>query len=292
MFFILLVLLNLSQASDKVIVPSRLEVPFIAVFSGVKIKHEQAYFQSATLVREGNSRDESQNWSLSSNHKTVSYSLDFYEKVKTLTSAVVETQMGSSYGTAFHIGDGLFLTYHHVLSSSRANLTQCDGLTVYSPLTKARYACESVKFCNKDADYCLIQMTHYKSWFKEGPSPRELPSLSLRSIQRPELEGSYAAIGNPAGDGLKYSQGRGIRPYKKMNFLFYAPVHSGNSGGPLLNMEGEVIAVVYAQGHYGIKEDSQNFAVSIDYIFSDLKEKLGPDHEAYIRFQKSIVGVE
>jgi hypothetical protein len=57
-------------------------------------------------------------------------------------------------------------------------------------------------------------------------------------------------------------------------------------------MEGEVIAVVYAQGHYGIKEDSQNFAVSIDYIFSDLKEKLGPDHEAYIRFQKSIVGVE
>ncbi|MFP5457783.1 MAG: trypsin-like serine protease, partial [Bacteriovoracia bacterium] len=91
------------------------------------------------------------------------------------------------------------------------------------------------------------------------------------------------------GLGIHYSAGRGVARRFTGFVSFYAPVHNGNSGGPLLNPAGEVIGVVHAQSAYGINEDGYNLAVAIDFIERDLREKLGPEHPAAETFSSLVL---
>lgn len=278
-------------AQDKVVVPSRTVTPFVRVFEGATITLTQARLSTAEITRVRRTNDESRNWDFAPATGTHSVSRETYDRMRELSGAVVEARVGDNafgYGTAFHIGAGLFLTNQHVLSGSRENTSECDRFRVRSPLTNASYKCEEVVLCNRRADYCLIRMKA-GGLFGRGPDPAELPALRMRAQTSSDASGTYAAIGNPGGLGIHYSAGLGVARRFTGFISFFAPVHNGNSGGPLLNPAGEVIGVVHAQSAYGSNEDGYNLAVAIDFIERDLREKLGAEHPAAETFSSLVL---
>lgn len=75
------------------------------------------------------------------------------------------------------------------------------------------------------------------------------------------------AIGNPKGEGISIAEGIVSDNHRKIGnidyVMFTGAINSGNSGGPLLNDNGEVIGVVTASRNEAI---GMNYALPIKYI--------------------------
>lgn len=271
----------------KSVIPSKTETPFFRIYEGVRIKADKdvARVSVSKLVRDYTEHDEKSAWDVSLASDSLEIPLSFYQNVRSLADATLTAVTGDSYnsfGTAFHIGDGYVLTNQHVLSKSRTNTTECKNFQVATGNEEHRFKCEKVVHCDREADFCVIKL---KSWKAGRMDPKALPRLKLLADRMPDREALYSAIGNTGGHGLHYSRGRGLWRNGSRQFVFYAPVHSGNSGGPLLNQAGKVIGVVYAQGQYGITEEGYNIAVPIDYIQGELETHV-PGHEVLKFFQE------
>ncbi len=234
---------------------------------------------SANLVKVFNEQDPARIWEFSGSSKTVKVSHEKFERIRSLSDATFRATPGddsASFGTAFHIGEGYILTNQHVLSTSRANTTQCKSLRMQTGDSKDSFDCERVVYCHKEMDFCLIKIKAKKpGLFNRNPRQiQTLPKHRLRATRTPDYSGVFTAIGNPAGAGIHYSEGSGLQPFRRNSWAFFAPVHSGNSGGPLINEVGEVIGLVYAQNTYGISEDGYNMAVPLYRILEELKDKI------------------
>jgi S1-C subfamily serine protease len=277
---LLLVLLTLATSlCHAVIVPSRTVMPFSAVYSGVRVKSEHVTLSTATLFKNFSEREPSREWEFRGQSKSLNVSHEKFETIRALSDATLRATPGDdggSFGTAFHIGQGYILTNQHVLSTSRSNTTQCKSLRMQTGDGKDSFDCERVVYCHREMDFCLIKMKSKKpGLFNRNPRQiQTLPTHRLRATRSPDYAGVFAAIGNPAGEGIHYSEGSGLQPYRRNTWLFFAPVHSGNSGGPLINEAGEVVGVVYAQSKYGISEDGYNMAVPLYRILEELKENI------------------
>ncbi len=272
---LLLALMTLPAVAS--VIPSKTETPFFRIYSSVKIKAAQnvARVSVSRLSGRGNNAE---SWDFRTGSSTFEIPLPFYRDVRATADAVLKATPGddnNSFGTAFHIGQGYVLTNQHVLSTSRTNTTECKNFVTKTGDGKDSFRCEQVVYCSREADFCLIKL---KAWKKNKRQPHTLPTLALHSSHEPDREALYATIGNPMGEGLHYSRGRGIRRHREGKFMFYAPVHSGNSGGPLLDEAGVAVGLVFAQGQYGITEDGYNLAVPVDFIVSELSRVLPSNH--------------
>jgi S1-C subfamily serine protease len=279
-------ILQTAFAGVKSIIPSKTETPFFRIYEGVRIKadKELARVSVSHLVRDYSQNNSKSGWEVSLAWDSLDIPLSFYQDVRSQADATLTAITGDSYnsfGTAFHIGEGYVLTNQHVLSSSRTNTTECKNFQASTGNGEHRFKCEKVIYCEREADFCVIKL---KKWRAGKMDPAALPKLPLLSERMPDRDALYAAIGNTGGEGLHYSRGRGIWRNSSRQFVFYAPVHSGNSGGPLLNEQGQVIAVVYAQGQYGVTEEGYNIAVPIEYIIGELQKHV-PGHEVLKFFE-------
>lgn len=278
--------------AEAVIVPSRTEMPFTAVYSGVRVKTEHVLMSTANLVNIGNNRDPALKWEFRGGSKSVKVSHAKAESIRSLSDATLKATPGddsSSFGTAFHIGDGYILTNQHVLSTSRTNTTQCRSLRLQTGDGKDSFDCEQVVYCHRDMDFCLIKIKGKKlGLFNRNPRQvNTLPTHRLKGTRTPDYGGVFAAIGNPAGKGIHYSEGRGLQTLRRNSWAFFAPVHSGNSGGPLIDEAGDVIGVVFAQNTYGIDEEGYNLAVPMYRILEVLKEEIAGSEA--LRYFESLV---
>jgi serine protease Do len=95
-----------------------------------------------------------------------------------------------------------------------------------------------------------------------------LPSLPVADSDKVEVGDPVIAIGNPKGLELTLTQGivESVRldPQNGYRFIQHqAPISPGSSGGPLLNMKGEVIGI----NAFGVR-DAQNLngAIPINYV--------------------------
>ncbi|MCE3013655.1 MAG: serine protease [Proteobacteria bacterium] len=279
MQFLWVLLTFVTSLCHAVIVPSRTVMPFSAVYSGVRVKSEHVTLSTATLYQNFSEREPSREWEFRGSSKSLNVSHEKFETIRALSDATLRATPGDdagSFGTAFHIGQGYILTNQHVLSTSRSNTTQCKSLRMQTGDGKDSFDCERVVYCHREMDFCLIKMKSKKpGLFNRNPRQiQTLPRHRLRATRSPDYAGVFAAIGNPAGEGIHYSEGSGLQPYRRNTWLFFAPVHSGNSGGPLINEAGEVVGVVYAQSKYGVNEDGYNMAVPLYRILEELKENI------------------
>ena len=136
------------------------------------------------------------------------------------------------YGSGFIISeDGKLVTNYHVIQNATdIKVRMADGNTVYEA---------EVIGSDPETDISVLQILDSEEFefIKFGDS-------NLVKVGDPVL-----AIGNPLGVGISASKGIISAKYRTLNgpyddfFQTDASINLGNSGGPLINLQGEVIGV-------------------------------------------------
>ena len=165
-------------------------------------------------------------------------------------------------GSGFSIGGGYVVTNAHVVSGTHAHHVQIPGGDDLSA---------TVVYFDPARDFALL-------------SVRGLTSSGLGFA--PASRGTEAAVvGYPGGgperiepavvDGAVEAVGRDIysnNAVTRQVYVIQGRVRPGNSGGPLLDLQGKVLGIVFATS---ASDPSQAYALTDDEISSDLNDVRG-----------------
>lgn len=181
------------------------------------------------------------------------------------TPAAKNSNYGS--GTAWQVSNNQLVTAYHVVNGAKSMVIS---------LPNGDYKAARVIASDPNNDLALIQLTD-----------STLPTKPLQMASKQPLLGSkVAVIGYPLPDVLgvkvqatsgEISKLAGIQDDLRF-FQISAAVQSGNSGGPLLNQQGEVIGVVSSKLNalnmlkiHGDLPQNVNFAVKYPYVSAMLE---------------------
>ena len=166
---------------------------------------------------------------------------------------------GAGSGVIIH-KDGLIVTNHHVIADSDQIVVRLtNGETYYATLRGS----------DEEGDIAILKI-----------KPREESPLTVAKLGYSgalALGESVIAIGNPLGElggtvtnGIISALGREINvDGNKMTLLqTNAAINSGNSGGGLFNMAGELIGIVNAK-YSATGVEGLGFAIPIDTAYTD-----------------------
>lgn len=163
-------------------------------------------------------------------------------------------------GTGFVIRkDGLILTNNHVIEGA-------DKIQVSFKDQKEKPFEATIVGRDQSTDIALIKIT----------AKQDFPVLKLGSSEKLEVGEWVAAFGNPYGHsytmtvGIVSAMGREIDELNRFPFIQTdASINQGNSGGPLVNIRGEVVGVNSA---IDARAQGIGFAIPIDNVKSILDE--------------------
>ena len=184
------------------------------------------------------------------------------EILTTQTNRFQTITAGVGSGVIIH-ADGIIVTNHHVI----------DGLeTIYVRLTNGNTYKAAVRGSDEDGDIAIIKI-----------DPQEtLTVASLGNSNALALGEPVIAIGNPLGElggtvtsGIISATQRAVQVDGITMTLIQtnAAINSGNSGGGLFNMAGELIGVVNAKiAAEGV--EGLGFAIPIDTAFVSINHLL------------------
>ena len=189
-------------------------------------------------------------------------------------NAPVHHDGGDAQGSGFIIrADGLIVTNRHVIVSARSvQVKLSDGQRLPAKVIGADAA----------TDIALLKVT-------TGP----LPTLNLGSSANISVGDAVIAIGNPFGlgqtvtAGIVSARGRTLEDDPYIDFLQTdAAINFGNSGGPLLSTDGDVVGVTSAilspsGGSVGL-----GFAIPAETVSSVVSEL-----EAHGRVDRGYLGI-
>ncbi len=171
---------------------------------------------------------------------------DFSDHAEHALDAVWQVKSGLGSGTAFHVGDGQWLTAEHVVSGSSAATLHNGGASIRA----------TVVAVNRAGDTALLLTS-------SGPNRLEFGSLADIG------PGHQAyAVGFPLYDAPQASISRGIVSRIERHagledvILTDAAVNPGNSGGPLLNECGQVIGM-------NVSRLTEDDAVGLNYAIAE-----------------------
>jgi S1-C subfamily serine protease len=165
-------------------------------------------------------------------------------------------------GSGFAIGGGYVVTNAHVVSGTHAHHVQAQG---------GDELAATVVYFDPARDFALLSV----------------PDLTSSGLGfAPASRGTDGAvIGYPGGgqeriepaviDGAVPADGRDIysnRPVRRQVFVIQAKVRPGNSGGPLVDLQGKVLGIVFATS---ASDPNQAYALTDDEINSDLSDVRG-----------------
>ncbi len=158
-------------------------------------------------------------------------------------------------GSGFFIskGRGLLVTNYHVIEGAhKVEVRLRDGAKAWA---------DGVVDLDRKIDYAILQV-----------SGAHFPAIRVGNARYAEIGEPVVAIGNP--QGLDFTVSEGIisqrRPFgDHMMLQISAPISQGSSGGPILNMRGEVIGVATAGVEQG---QNLNFALPINYVDAALND--------------------
>lgn len=151
-------------------------------------------------------------------------------------------------GTGFFISeDGLAISNYHVFEGSvsgEEQLTTSDGRS---------YKVAEVLKTSEDLDYIIFRVNVIQNIQNPFTIAKDEPSIGS----------DVFAIGNPKGLEGTLSKGI-ISQYRENKRVIQTTteITNGSSGGPLLNMKGEVVGITTA----GYGEANLNLAINIQYV--------------------------
>lgn len=181
------------------------------------------------------------------------------DEIQTYKEAVVVVETRNSKGTGFAISDdGYIITNHHVIEGN-------EHVTIAFP-NEGLFEGKVVE-SDESVDLALIKVDE-----------NNLPYLTLQenTEQANDEDKAVTFIGNPlrfngiANEGKIIGETNQTRLSTEV-YLLDAPVYRGNSGSPIINSVGEVIAVIYATlnheeyGRVGLAVPIERFYEYLDY---------------------------
>lgn len=161
-------------------------------------------------------------------------------------------------GSGFPIGGGYVVTNAHVVSGTSSHAIQkVDGTTLHA----------EVVFFDQERDVAVLYVPGFTA-----------PGMTFAQAQR-GTQG--AVIGYPGGqaektvpavvDGAVMAEGRDIYNQQLVTrqiYVLQATVRPGNSGGPLIDLKGRVLGMVFATS---ASDPNQAYALTDDEIMPDLQ---------------------
>lgn len=157
---------------------------------------------------------------------------EIYSKiVESTVEVAAESDYKSSLGTGFYIDDtGTVVTNYHVIEGcTSASVTTNDGGT---------YEVTSVLGYRKDLDVAILSTT------RKNSTPVELADNPIATGE------AVYALGSSLGLTGTFSEGMVSAAERKVDGVTYiqitTPISSGNSGGPLVNVQGQVVGITSA----------------------------------------------
>jgi S1-C subfamily serine protease len=162
-------------------------------------------------------------------------------------------------GSGFPVGNGYVVTNAHVVSGTTSHaITKPDGTTLRA----------DVIYFDPERDVAVLQAPGYTA-----------PGVTFGPAQRGT---KGAVIGYPGGgrrttvaavvDGSIAAQGRDIYNANfvtRQIYVLQASVHPGNSGGPLIDLDGRVLGMVFATS---ASDPSQAYALTDEEIAPDIRD--------------------
>jgi len=146
------------------------------------------------------------------------------------------------------VRDGIIATNLHVIEGARGGYAKIIG-------QKKSYNIDGIIKIDPKRDIALLAVSNVNA-----------PSLKLGDSDAVNIGDTIYAVGNPQGLEGTFSSGiiSGIRQIDDDQLLqITAPISPGNSGGPVLNEQGQVIGIAVATYKSG---QNLNFAVPINYL--------------------------
>lgn len=184
------------------------------------------------------------------NYKSTKNSLtlnELYDKYKESVFLVYTSNGTSDYqGTGFFVSEsGLAVSNYHVFEGTY------QGLEVIETLSGERFRVLEVKEKSQENDYIIFNVD-IGDYYVKYP-------LSISEVD-PKIGEDVFSIGNPRGLESTLSKGI-VSALRADNSIIQTTteITHGSSGGPLLNMNGEVIGITSA----GLGEANLNFAINI-----------------------------
>ena len=198
----------------------------------------------------------------------------------TSTNGYGQSGTAISTGSGFFLSaDGFVVTNHHVIEGNgKLSIVTFDGVEHAATLVGS----------DSTNDVALLKV--------EGEN---FPAVTLGSSEDLVVGDQVVAIGNPLGEltstqtvGYVSAKGRDVTTSGfAINMIQTdAAINSGNSGGPLFNMNGEVVGITTAkysgQSSSGASIEGIGFAIPID----DVKDMLD-DYANYGYVQSAYLGI-
>ena len=167
---------------------------------------------------------------------------------------VIVTTPGGK-GTGFNIAaEGLIVTNQHVIDQAKPiSITFYDG-KIYTGTVVAEYP---------EIDLALVEI-----------NGRDLPVASLASLAELDSRNNTIIIGNPLGLSRIVTEGKvlglvQLADWEHPVLALESPILQGNSGSPVFNHNGDVVAVIFANTGTTASDSADNIiglAIPIDYL--------------------------
>jgi serine protease Do len=178
------------------------------------------------------------------------------EDIQQYKQAVVVVNAGSSKGTGFNISEeGYIITNHHVVDGE-------SSIVVTFPAGEVQRAEVAISDAMMDIAILKVQT--------EGLN---LPTLEIEEVPEWNVGDSIYFIGNPLVFNQIANEGTilGLTQLDGWDIplmMIQAPIYKGNSGSPVINSEGKVIAVVFAttKTEYNGDKVKIGLAIPMEYI--------------------------
>ena len=203
-------------------------------------------------------------------------------------------------GSGFYVNErGHILTNEHVINPEIRNVKQkCDHVSVMSPTDVFPHFVDSPDDSPNKIDASLDLALLYDPKHKEREVPGSgLLYAKLRNQKSPLAPGEYVIVtGFPLSSSLALEMhtttgvvvASSAEASDRRNFIISAPVQSGNSGGPVLDANGNVIGVVVRKEDLRGRGSGRpieviqniNFAVSLEQVREFLEKALKKDEDA------------
>ena len=176
----------------------------------------------------------------------------------------VEDESGEPlrYGSGFLVHDGEIVTNFHVVEGATGGYANLVGQTT-------KYDLQGVVAADRERDLIVLKI-----------AASGAPVLRIGDSDIVQVGDPVYVVGNPLGWEGTFSQGvvSGVRQFDDQElFQITAPISPGSSGGPVLNVKGDVIGIAVSAVQDG---QNLNFAIPANYLATLLESSTSSESVA------------